>query len=697
MSVVRPILRLKNSDRDGAIGGLSDFSFPNRVSTVNRPLASRAELLIGALVVGLCAVGSNAQGPAGRNLGSESTLARFVSPDAGFFVEFDRLAVGGSSGKALQAFRLYELLVGEQARGDADDGDVRQSLLRSLGVPAGGDARDLFRHRIAVAAPSWERLSDGVMIIAMEGDTNLINNVFEPISPGSIDGDDNVTVYTSKTFLAVATDGKVLVVGRRRHRQGLYRHAVRLMQGKSTESLATRSAFRETVQELPRGRDGTVFVDFLVNKGFSTVFPAAADYGSAGIYFSDDRVDVAFRAHRRKVENNKSSSISFARVADLPQTTLAVWTAEIDPVEIVRKALGVDSPGDGGRYLEGMAEIFDVDAVTERVLGKLGSQAVIAWDQNLGEGPDVPQIAIMFDAPDASACVALLANTVQVVVDWFDLKHRQEGGPRFQLQSSEYLGVRVHELTIPGVAGPLAGHGDDTFKPAFAAVGRTFVLAVGADHIRNILDARLGLAPQIGELDALRSRKTNPPTASSRAVAQPAMIARTLGNWLADGDSVLSRWLANGRSRGNGDGERFRLGIGVADGKSPGAVRVVRVDGQGRASGRLRPGDEILGLNDHFLPLEDSRGALRRLMTDARRVNRWTFRVRRGPRLIDVVVPTGSPIPVTQSFGDPVGALRQLQSMLARVDFVGIHLVEASPTQLQAHVSVRFADIPETR
>lgn len=657
---------------------------------MNRPLANRAMMLVGALIVGQCATAVYAQMPSKKN---SQTLARFVAQDAGFFVEFDRLAAGGSSAKSQQAYRLYELLVGEQSHvsGDVNEEDVRQSLLRSLGVPAGGDARDLFRHRIAIAAPSWERLSDGVMIIAMEGDIDLINKVFEPISYDAIDGDENVTVYTSKTFLAVATDGEVLVVGRRRHRQGLYRQAVRLMQGKSTESLAKLPAFAQTVRDLPKGRDGTVFVDFPANAGLPKIFPASADHGSAGIYLSNDRIDIAFRARRGKAEQRKASAVSFARVGDLPQTTLAVWTAEIDPVEIVRRSLRVDSSAAGGRYLEGMAEIFDVDDVTERVLGKLGSQAIIAWDQNLGDGPDLPQIAIMFDTPEASRSATSLADTVQVVVDWFDLKRRQEGGPRFALHSSEYLGFRIHELTIPGVAGPLAVGQD--FKPAFAAVGRSFVLAVGVDHIRNIIDAKLGLAPRLAELDELKSPDAKS-SATYRAVVQPAMISRTVQDWLADANSVLSRWLMAGPSMaGKKDQKnRFKLGIGVADGELPGSVVVVRVDSQGRASGRLRPGDKIVGFNSRFLSLKEARSDLRRLMADARDENQWSFRVRRGEELVDVVVPTGSPTPVTQSFGDPVGALRQLQSLLSRIDFAGVQLVEASPTKLHAQVSLRFTN-----
>ncbi len=644
-------------------------------------------LLIGVAVMCCSASSLTAQVAKLKTPAKQNSLARFVGADAGFYVSFDQLAAGGTTAKAKQAFQLYELLVGDASTDDADTGDLRQFLLRSLGVPADGDPRDLFKHRIAVAAPSWERLADGVMIVAMEGDTDLINRVFEPISYDAIDGDGHVTVYTSKTFLAVATDGEVLVVGRRRHRDGLYRQAVQLMRGKTDESLATRPAFRRTAGELPENRDGTVFVDLQAQPQLAGLLPNATRHASAGIYFSDDRIDVTVRAPQTNADGKPKPAVPRSKLASLPQTTLAVWTSTIDPVDVVRRALRVDSSSDGQRFLAGLAEVLDVNEVTERILGKLGTDAVIAWDQHLGDGPDVPQFAILFETPQAARCSESLADTLQVVVDWFDLRRREQGGPRPRLQSSEYLGFRIHELTIPGVTEPMiAAEAGGEFQPAFAAIGRSFVLAVGADHIRNIIDARLGLAPRIGELAAFMDDAKTPARASYRAVVQPESIARTLGAWLADPQSVLSRWLTQGVS----GRDRVKLGISVSDGSTPGSVKVVRVDPRSRAGGRLRAGDEILGFNDRFLALKHARADLRALMASASRRNQWTFRVRRADAMIDVSVPTGAPTPVTQSFGDPIGAVRQLQSMLTRIGFVDIDVVETSSNHLEAHLSLKF-------
>ena len=409
-------------------------------------------------------------------------------------------------------------------------------------------------------------------------------------------------------------------------------------------------------------------------------------------------VELAIRATRAgSATTGPRASLALARLNGLPRTTVAAWCATLDIQSafraMVEKGIGHDSPA----YLKFMAEALEVGGIGEHLFAKLGPGAVVAWDQNLGSGPDVPQLALILESEDAEYCTKTVADAMQLVVEWFDVSRRQRPEPRLKFNRSEYLGTTIHELVLPIEFGPADSEPANVvfFDPAFAAVGDKFVVAASADCIRNIIDAHLGLVPRLSELGLKGSPSNSRGPVIALAVAQPSLADQVIESWLKNPRGIMTTWL--GQVLGDRPAAAAqprttpKLGIGMRRGEKPGTVSVVRVYPRGRAHGRLQPGDQILGINGNLLALSESTADLRRRIKTPGPEARWTFRVDRQGQTIEVMVPAGSPRRVSGSVTNPTMALRQLQRLFRMIDFGSVRVTDTGPTSISANLTLRFS------
>jgi hypothetical protein len=332
--------------------------------------------------------------------------------------------------------------------------------------------------------------------------------------------------------------------------------------------------------------------------------------------------------------------------------------------------------------------MLDLETVERELIAKLGPSVIVAWDQPLGSGPDVPRLAVLMESADASGCAVAAADAVQAVVDWLDMQQSGARDKRVNLSQSEYLGTVIYEITMP------AENGAAALVPAFCALNDWFIVATGADQIRNIADALWGMAPTLGEMPEMRAWLNRTEAKGTIAVAQPALAAQVVDAWLTDDNGVVRAWIDRwwlGAGSTSSKGRRTRLGIGMRPGAEPATVSVARVYGAGRAYGRLREGDVILGVNEHVLSLESPTQDLRRLVSDAPSRGEWVFRVRRDDRLIDVPVPANVPTRVSDSASSPLAALNQLTTLFESVEFSGLRVQRGPGDRWAAHLTLRFA------
>lgn len=638
-----------------------------------------------------------AQTPAPDGIRSDS-LASAVPASARFFIELDRLAPHKDSGRAAKANQIYELLVGSHDARTGISADWRRTL-RGLGIKPGDAAKALFSHRMAIAAPSWQRLAEGIILVRIRGDDPIIRDTFPPTDMDVIDDARGAIVYRTRTVLSAATNGKTLILSQRRTPESLYRQAVQIMMDDTLPTLAARPDFQRALNAAA-DIDGWIYIDTARPEGFPLLaagphrspISVAMDLSGQGVEFT---VQTSV-----KPAGADQSPVSLQRVQRLPQTTVAAFATRFDARRAFREimARGFDNSAPG--WLKHLADVFDVESVAEGFFGKLGSDAVVAWDQHLGDGPDIPQIALLIESSDPAACADLCAEVLQAIVDWLDLR-KPPTDRRLRLAKTEYLGTPIYEIIWNAPSASPAGMAASAIidRPTFAPLDNVFVLATGPDQVRNIIDARLGLAPKLADLDEFRdfNRRTRDPIMA--AVVQPALAAQVVDNWLKDRDGTLQRWFDGMMGADHAVLYRRRghpkLGIGVQPDVDPGTVTVARVYPGGRAHGHLRPGDRIVGLNGTLLALDDPAADLRRRVLHPPATGRWVFRIQRGDLLLDAVVPTVPPRRVSQTVTDPAGALRQLQSLFQLVDFAGIRITRPTPDTINAKLALRFAPTPQ--
>ncbi len=627
----------------------------------------------------------------------DDSLASAVPASAGFFIEFDQLGNENAADRAVSANRLYQLLVGPE---DAQRGlsvDWRRTI-RALGLKPGEATKELLARRVAIAAPSWKRLGEGILLVRIErGDNSVQKNIFPPDSEDTIDGRGDVIVYRSRNVLSVANRRETLIVSQRRTEGSLYRQAVDLMMEPTRPSLANDHGFARALRALPQGLDGLVYLGPSSGQEAATGFlPVEWKGVGLGMYLRDHGAEFVFHADSPAAPDRSGiGPVPIERVGLLPQTTLGVWTTELDVRaafrDIVQHGITDDTPA----FLRLLAGAFDVEIVVEKCFGGLGPRAIVTWDQQMSTGPDIPQIAVLLEADNAIESAKACADAVQIVVDWLDLQNKSVPQPRVRLSQTVYLGVTLYEVTVPWSTGSSGDRAPPPpLVPAFAALDDWFVVAASADQIRNMIDARWGLTPNMKNMIDIDGADKSP---VALAVAQPALAAQVVDTWLNRSDGIAGRLLGSLISGGTDDiGNKAptpKLGIGMKSDEQPGAILVARVYPTGRAHGQLRPGDRIVGVNEHLLTLSAPTVDLRRIVSQPPSSGQWVFRVVRDGETLDVVVPAGTPRKISQRSTDPAGALRQLQGLFELVEFASFHANRVSRTQVNGSLTLRFTPV----
>jgi len=648
-----------------------------------------ALLLVLAVVAATPVRGQTTKQPAP----TPASLASFIPAKAGLFVELNGIGGGPTAEKSRNVKRLYDLLFGPDRSAEGGN-DWRPMLLRSLGLDTEERLNALLLRQVAIAAPSWQRLADAVMVIRLTKKDRLIDEVFAPDNYDSIDGKGNVIVYQTRTYLSAATNQDVLVISQRSHTDSLYHGAVRLMLEGQGPTLATDEAFLAHVRDLPAQRDGTVYVNLASGQDESGELPfLPLARAAVGIQFRGNLVDFSLQATRSEARTDRARrAASLERLQRLPLTSLAAWSTELNVGGAFRAVMGRQD--DAPPYAKLLMQILDVEEFQKNLLDHLGPRAIFVWDQHFGSGMEIPQLALLLESSDPLGCVHSLAGAVQVVVDWFDIKNRADRSSVVRLARSDYLGTAIYEISLPQ-EGSNTGAPPMPIKPAFAALSDSLAIALSADHIRNLVDAEMGLTPTWASLPDLRSTERESHSIVRMGVAQPALIAQTVDHWLASPDGLLARWLTQTVGAGANGAAATRaapaLGIGTQAGTRPGTVAVARVQRDGRSADRLAPGDVIHGVNGSLLSLDEPTVDLRRRVTEAAMTGEIVLRVERQDTYVDVTIPCRS---FALSDADPAAALRQLQGLLKLVEFGAIRAVETTPDRFTAQLTLRFTGVP---
>jgi hypothetical protein len=624
--------------------------------------------------------------------GRSYSLAAYAPGETRLFIEINGITANPESDRSRNARKLAELLLGD-AQDRKEVAEWRKTFLRGFGLDADEGFGSLFARHLAVAAPSWSRLSEGVVLVRLEPEDELLQKTFAPGDDEATE-EDNVRVYRTRTQLFAATDRDVLVISQKDGAKSLYRRVVQHLCTGAGDVLAEDPEFLAETKGLSAKRDGTVYLELSPDReaepsGLQRWIRWPVTRLAVGVRFEQDHVSFAFHArHPEAPVEEADGRPPMSRLLRLPLTTLVAWSTEFDVPAVFRALIDQGSASAAPSYVERCLQILDSDKYEESIINNLGPGAIITWDQYLGPGTEIPQIAIILESGDSLKCANAVAEVIQAVVTFFDIANRGRPGPRLRLARTDYLGTAIYEVRLPF---RMTGRGDAwRLQPAFAAVGESFVVALSAEQIRNLIDAEMGLAPTLTSLRDLVRRRRDDRSTVMLGLAQPALIAQTLDQWLSTPDGMMAKWVAE--TLGGSVAEAAKppmpkLGIGMRPGERPGTVEVVHVDQEGRSAGRIFAGDQILGVNGALLSLEFPTADLRKLVIDEAASGRWMFRIDRNGRFLDVAVPC----PGLTRASDPRQALRRLKHVLEHIDFGSLRAVAFEPGRVRANLTLRFA------
>ena len=239
-------------------------------------------------------------------------------------------------------------------------------------------------------------------------------------------------------------------------------------------------------------------------------------------------------------------------------------------------------------------------------------------------------------------------------------------------------------------------------QPTFAALDGWVMAATHPQAIKQIIEADRGWIPRVSGVRGLGLHwRRLPERRVSLAVAQPAMASAVLAWWQRQ-DGERNGWGLNeifgGYTPQVGKVERPTLGIAIEPGQRAGSVRVARVHAHRPAIGKLKVGDEIVGVNGEPLSLGDPLDDLRRQIDECQDPTQLTLHVWRADVDLDVLVPLPKAVPVPahepSPSADPVAAIRRLQSAGKLLSQFTYAVFRSAPAQYYGRASLKF--VPQT-
>ncbi|MCB9865461.1 MAG: PDZ domain-containing protein [Phycisphaerales bacterium] len=553
--------------------------------------------LVPLAACGPAALGQDAPRPRGPAL---PPLAQYVPDDAGLFVEIDGLLDNSLLLREQHIWPVIERLLGAED----PDGGWPAALATNLGADSTASMVQLFRQRVALAAPNWQNLGEGIIVFT-NASPRAMSAFFRRAGSDPVETRGQVRLYRSRGGMWIANLGPTVVLGRARGPQTMFDRATALLAEPGAKSLVAAESFRTCLADLQGPHLiwaywSTPGPSAEAGGGLTDWWPALRQ-GALAVRARDNTLQIALRGLRdADAETPYQPRVRLERLLTLPQLTLAAWATSIDARELYTAARAADPPREYAHLWRLLTEQVDGDTFADQVIAKVGPRCIVCFSANFRSQKLEPQLALLIESVDAPAVVAALQEHAQ------RLAESASADANFQVDVEDYTGVAVHTLTWPrGESGDtLAALMAQGVAPAAAALDGWVVLATSRDQIFDIIDARSGLVQRLAEVmpqdwGTLRQ-------AGSVAVLQPILAESMVRYW----GSALEQRQAERQSR-------TRLGVQVETDPSPGVVVVTSVDSNGPAANLLAPGDQIVGCDHQLLHMSGALPHLRTLVAAA--------------------------------------------------------------------------------
>ncbi len=662
---------------------------------------------------------SSGQGPGPEPVASlEDSFARFIPADARAFLEIRDFARLGTKLLPRGGWVEWTRLAAGQTSQPAVTVEWGQRVSRILGMTLPEAIQGLFGRHVALAAPSYHELAEGV-VLAQAPDAEFIQQLIAKNKAKKQLSIAKVPCYLLAEGLSLAVKDTVVVLGQRPGKTGLFWRTVALLGGKKAQALAGTPSFVTQAAQLPAGGQGLLYLDLTsseanppAGKGrgsdaqrLSQPFWSSLRRVAVGLYQRDEGVDLEIRGLLdRPVVRGGLKDVSLESISRLPKSTLLVWSQTADLAGMYRQVMANRDPQQAALRLnlEVVRALLDPVDLEKDFLEKLGPQVMLVCgyehaDERRSNGSyDLPLVAMMIESRDAKEATVVLERLAERFLGWMKVQFtRAKRSLDLSLARTTYRGTVIYRIPL----GNLLGRNSacpyiETMELCWAGAGGWLIVATHPDHIRQLIDAQQAPTHETLVSTAAFASVNQRRGVSSLLLARPADTANVLQSWI-DYCSIHAPHVFEPlwwkRMMVRRAGRRVELGIIIKQGAEPGRVVVGDpVLPEMPAAGRLKPGDKICAVDGMTLSEDHPEDDLRDFVA-MRKGRGVVLRVERAGKLLDVRIPLSPPVPLPIAADiDPIGSMRHLIGLGRGVSVAGYVRSQAEPHQFNATLVLRM-------
>ena len=609
-----------------------------------------------------------------------SSLADLVPPTATIYLQLDGLSDPVRRAQLVGLWKIVQAAghdVGWSSLDEADtdaktDGpttggasDWNALVADVLGLDTENTLGDLFGTQVALAATDWGSFADGVVLVRVESDRGILS-LLDPAHVSQTRRRGHVLVRRTKSGLWIAEARNHAVLSIKSGSGSLFNKVVRILNHADSPSLGRSDAFRSEMSLVGPGHAALLYYEKPAPSAghlpaLLTTPLAALARGSAALHLDDDRATIVFRSllvRPRRRESRPQVDVNVQR--RLPQGTLLAWSSSHDErsagrmvtaggIGVWRRILGI-RPGQHPQ-LDRM-----LDDWIARLVRALGSRMTVVFGPDELSAQPSPSLSLLLETADPSATYAELRDILIELGEHSDDESEPDAAAP-TIRIIEHLGHEICQVAPANRASNSGGRSWigslwGSIQPCFSAVEEGIVFSTHQGQLRQILDARNGVAPSLQRLKPLTAGGTWEPGVVVLAFAQPALASHMLGEWMAsamdhrsaarveppnpDDVPLVARPPVSSPGPSNPTVEY--LGIQVAPADRAGALDVLVVAADGPSQGRLRTGDRIVGVQGRVLSLDQPTQSLEEALTSEALPAVVVVRVERDQTVLDVIV-----------------------------------------------------------
>ncbi len=591
-----------------------------------------------------------------------------------------------------------------------------QRVSRILGMSLAEATRNLFGQQVAIAAPSYDELAEGV-VIARAPDGEAVAQLLSRNQARKLDPVGPVACYLLKEGLSLAVKERIVVLGQRTGKARLFDRTVALMAGEKDTPLRESPRFATQVRRLSPASQGVLYLDMP-----TTVAAAGADEPrlapslwssfrrlTVGLYDRPGGLDLELCGLLdRPLVRGGLKDVSLEPVGRLPKSTLAVWAQTADLSGMYRQIMADRGPEQRTlRFnLEVVRALLDPIDLEKDLLDHLGPQVMIVCgceptsQQRGTDAYERPLVAVMIESRDVQATAKVLHRFVERFLGWMKVQlARAQRSLDLRVEETSHRQTIIHRISLDSL---FARNTNcpylKTLELCWAGVDGWLVVATHPDHIRQIIDARRASRSETFAATLAFASVQERKGISNLLLVRPADTARMLQSWLdycrREAPQMFEPlwWKRMMIRRG---GRRVALGIIIKEGAEPGRVVVGDpVLPEMPAAGRLKPGDKICAVDGRALSEEHPEDDLRDFVA-MREDTGVVLRVERGGKLLDLRIPLSPPpqLPAVADV-DPIGAIRHLIELGRSLEVGGFARSHGDAHHFNATVVLRMSRRP---